>query len=176
MNATFLLPHSKMLSNQQREKSLLKRTKLEESWLFQRCWLMLKVWVKDLTKVSFQLNLNWHRELTSTLEVEGFFNLLFAHLFALHSSSSPELKQYIISLLKMLSSSSERLSVRYRMYVPVYLHLLEPFKKKKSHLVYQIYSMPSLDHLRYDFLFTNPYLRLQLHTMILTSWDLQRKT
>lgn len=52
----------------------------------------------------------------SDKEVEGFFNLLFAHLFALHSPSSPELKQYIISLLKVLSSSSDRLSIRYRIF------------------------------------------------------------
>jgi len=39
---------------------------------------------------------------------------LFAHMFALYSPSSPELKQYIISLLKVLSSSSDRLPIRYR--------------------------------------------------------------
>ena len=59
-------------------------------------------------------------------EVEGFFNLLFAHLFALYSPGSPELKQYIISLLKVLSSSSsDRLSIKYRMYALVYFHLLK---------------------------------------------------
>ena len=65
----------------------------------------------------YYLNLNRYKNLTNATEVEGFFNLLFAHLFALYSPSSPELKQYIISLLKVLSSSSERLSIRYRMYV-----------------------------------------------------------
>ncbi|KAF8806297.1 PCI-domain-containing protein [Phlegmacium glaucopus] len=53
----------------------------------------------------------------SDKEVEGFFNLLFAHLFALYSPSSPELKQYITSLLKVLSSpssASDRISIRYR--------------------------------------------------------------
>ena len=70
--------------------------------------------------------------LINATEVEGFFNLLFAHLFALYSPSSPELKQYIISLLKVLSSSSERLSVRYRMFVLIFLIYLNSKKNPFS--------------------------------------------
>ncbi|KAF4619222.1 hypothetical protein D9613_004977 [Agrocybe pediades] len=48
-------------------------------------------------------------------EVEGFYNLIFAHIFTLHPSESPEAKQYINYLLKTVSSSpSERVSVKYR--------------------------------------------------------------
>ncbi|KAF9534129.1 hypothetical protein CPB83DRAFT_843726 [Crepidotus variabilis] len=48
-------------------------------------------------------------------EAEGFFNLLFAHLFALHPAKSPEAKGYLETLLKTLSASpSDRLAVRCR--------------------------------------------------------------
>ncbi|KAF9481875.1 PCI domain-containing protein [Pholiota conissans] len=48
-------------------------------------------------------------------EIEGFYNLLFAHTFSLYPPTSPEAKQYITNLLKTISSSpSERLSVKYR--------------------------------------------------------------
>ncbi|TFK43819.1 hypothetical protein BDQ12DRAFT_643487 [Crucibulum laeve] len=51
----------------------------------------------------------------SEKEIEGFFNLLFAHLFSLHTSDSPEAKQYLISLLQTISSSpSDRVSIKYR--------------------------------------------------------------
>jgi translation initiation factor 3 subunit M len=51
-------------------------------------------------------------------EIEGFYNLLFAHTFSLYPPTSPEAKQYITNLLKTISASpSERLSVKYRMYV-----------------------------------------------------------
>jgi hypothetical protein len=86
---------------------------------------MLKAWVTDLIKVS--LFHEFEYKTNNATEIEGFFNLLFAHLFALYSPGSPELKQYIISLLKVLSSSSERLSIRYRMYVlKLFFHLLKP--------------------------------------------------
>ncbi len=51
-------------------------------------------------------------------EIEGFYNLLFAHIFSLYPPTSPEAKQYLTILLKTISSSpSERLSVKYRMCV-----------------------------------------------------------
>ncbi|KAF8165632.1 hypothetical protein B0H34DRAFT_671432 [Crassisporium funariophilum] len=50
----------------------------------------------------------------SDKEIEGFFNLLFAHLLALYPSTSPELKQYLNTLLKTISASSDRLSIKYR--------------------------------------------------------------
>jgi len=60
---------------------------------------------------------------------------LFAHLFALYSPSSPELKQYIVSLLKVLSSSSERLSIRYRIFQNLFNTI--PRKSPLRLLVYQ---------------------------------------
>ncbi|KAF8969390.1 hypothetical protein BDZ97DRAFT_240477 [Flammula alnicola] len=51
----------------------------------------------------------------SDKEIEGFYNLLFAHIFSLYPSTSPEAEQYLTTLLKTISSSpSERLSVKYR--------------------------------------------------------------
>ncbi|KAF8914261.1 hypothetical protein CPB84DRAFT_1721203 [Gymnopilus junonius] len=51
----------------------------------------------------------------SDKEIEGFFNLLFAHIFALYPADSTEVKQYLSTLLRSISSSStDRLSVKYR--------------------------------------------------------------
>ncbi|KAF5321762.1 hypothetical protein D9619_000587 [Psilocybe cf. subviscida] len=51
----------------------------------------------------------------SDKEVEGFYNLIFAHIFNLYPASSPEAKQYVTALLKVISTStSDRLSVKYR--------------------------------------------------------------
>ena len=51
-------------------------------------------------------------------EAEGFFNLLFAHIFSVHPATSPEAKDYINSLLKAIcSSSAEQATVKYRMSV-----------------------------------------------------------
>jgi len=50
-------------------------------------------------------------------ETEGFFNLLFAHLFSLHTIGSPELDKYLGELLNVLSSSlTDRLPIRFRVY------------------------------------------------------------
>lgn len=55
-------------------------------------------------------------QLTFVAEVEGFFNLLYAHLFALYPPDSSEAKTYLTTLLQTLSSSpSDRLSIKYRM-------------------------------------------------------------
>ena len=51
-------------------------------------------------------------------EIEGFFNLLYSHLFALHPTDSSETAQYLTSLLQTISSSpSEQAAIKYRMYV-----------------------------------------------------------
>lgn len=49
-------------------------------------------------------------------EVEGFFNLLYAHLFALYPPDSSEAKTYLTNLLQttLSSSPSDRLSIKYR--------------------------------------------------------------
>ncbi|KAF9464796.1 hypothetical protein BDZ94DRAFT_1307517 [Collybia nuda] len=47
-------------------------------------------------------------------EIEGFFNLIYSHLFTLHAPETPEAKQYLTSLLDTISSaSSERPSIKY---------------------------------------------------------------
>ncbi|PPQ92379.1 hypothetical protein CVT25_008729 [Psilocybe cyanescens] len=51
----------------------------------------------------------------SDKEIKGFFNLVFAHIFSLYHSNSPEVRQYLGTILKTISTSpSERLSVKYR--------------------------------------------------------------
>ncbi|KAH9482943.1 Eukaryotic translation initiation factor 3 subunit M [Psilocybe cubensis] len=51
----------------------------------------------------------------SDKEIEGFFNLVFAHIFSLYPFDSPEVKQYLDAILNTISGSpSERLSVKYR--------------------------------------------------------------
>ncbi|KAK7049708.1 hypothetical protein VNI00_005739 [Paramarasmius palmivorus] len=48
-------------------------------------------------------------------EIEGFFNLIYAHLLTLYPSTSPEAKQHIESLLKAISAASpEQTSIQYR--------------------------------------------------------------
>ncbi|KAH6914777.1 PCI domain-containing protein [Coprinopsis sp. MPI-PUGE-AT-0042] len=47
-------------------------------------------------------------------EAEGFFNLLYAHLLSLFPSGTPELKEIVANLLQTVSSSSDRLSSKYR--------------------------------------------------------------
>ncbi|PPQ68277.1 hypothetical protein CVT26_006193 [Gymnopilus dilepis] len=47
-------------------------------------------------------------------EIEGFFNLLFAHVFSLYPADSPEVRKYLSYLLKTISSSPDRLAVKYR--------------------------------------------------------------
>ncbi|KAJ3807992.1 PCI domain-containing protein [Lentinula aff. lateritia] len=48
-------------------------------------------------------------------EIEGFFNLIYAHLFSLFSPSSQEAKQHTDTLLKVISSSpAEQTSIKYR--------------------------------------------------------------
>ncbi|KAJ3980007.1 PCI domain-containing protein [Lentinula detonsa] len=48
-------------------------------------------------------------------EIEGFFNLIYAHLFSLFSPSSPEAKQLTDTLLKVISSApSDQTSIKYR--------------------------------------------------------------
>ncbi|KAJ3783178.1 PCI domain-containing protein [Lentinula aff. detonsa] len=48
-------------------------------------------------------------------EIEGFFNLIYTHLFSLFSPSSPEAKQLTDTLLKVISSApSDQTSIKYR--------------------------------------------------------------
>jgi hypothetical protein len=52
-------------------------------------------------------------------EIEGFFNLIYAHLFSLYSPDSAETKQYVAGLVQTISAaSSEQTPIKYRLYVP----------------------------------------------------------
>ncbi|KAH7923661.1 hypothetical protein BV22DRAFT_1113278 [Leucogyrophana mollusca] len=51
----------------------------------------------------------------SELEIEGFFNLLYSHLFTLWPADSPETTHHVTSLLEIISASpSEHSEVKYR--------------------------------------------------------------
>ena len=57
-------------------------------------------------------------------EIEGFFNLLYAHLLTLWPIDSPETKSRVTSLLPIITSSTtESAAAKYRMYVPPSLSL-----------------------------------------------------
>ena len=48
-------------------------------------------------------------------EIEGFFNLIYSHLFTFHPPGTPEAKEYLTSLLHTISSTpSDRSSIKYR--------------------------------------------------------------
>ncbi|KAJ7167617.1 hypothetical protein C8R46DRAFT_1093603 [Mycena filopes] len=52
----------------------------------------------------------------SEKEIEGFFNLIYAHLFSLYSPDSPETKQSVATLVQTISSApSEQTSIKYRL-------------------------------------------------------------
>lgn len=51
------------------------------------------------------------------IEIEGFFNLIFSHLFALYSSDASLLKTTLDDLLNTIASApSSHTTVKYRMY------------------------------------------------------------
>lgn len=50
------------------------------------------------------------------IDIEGFFNLLYAHLFDLYPPGSPELQDFLAKLLQAISSApSEQTFIRYRL-------------------------------------------------------------
>ncbi|KAJ7437096.1 hypothetical protein B0H11DRAFT_1754064 [Mycena galericulata] len=52
----------------------------------------------------------------SEKEIEGFFNLIYSHLFSLYAADSPETKQFVAGLIQTISSApSEQTSIRYRL-------------------------------------------------------------
>ncbi|KAJ6616235.1 PCI domain-containing protein [Mycena sp. CBHHK59/15] len=52
----------------------------------------------------------------SEKEMEGFFNLIYSHLFSLYPADSPETNQFVTGLLQTISSSpSEQISIKYRL-------------------------------------------------------------
>jgi translation initiation factor 3 subunit M len=53
-------------------------------------------------------------------EVEGFFNLLYAHLFSLYPSSSSDAKEVLNGLLTSISATpADRLPIAYRVCVSI---------------------------------------------------------
>lgn len=51
-----------------------------------------------------------------TLEIEGFFNLLFAHIFNRFAIDSDEIKLHVDTLLKAIVSSKGKFTIKYRLY------------------------------------------------------------
>ena len=50
--------------------------------------------------------------------MEGFFNMIFSHLLSLYPSDSPELKEYLSTLLSIISTASpSQTPIKYRMHV-----------------------------------------------------------
>lgn len=63
---------------------------------------------------AFQLGRNIFSD--DVLEIEGFFNLLTAHLFSLYTTDSEELSSLVASLQNAATSaSSEQRPITYRM-------------------------------------------------------------
>lgn len=50
-----------------------------------------------------------------TPEIEGFFNLLFAHLFSLFPIHSNEIKAHVDTLIKAIASSKSQFPTKYRL-------------------------------------------------------------
>lgn len=81
-------------------------------WLWERCTSLLCISRIEANRQS---------------EIEGFFNLLYSHLFALYPAHSPEAKQYLTVLLQTISTSpSEQAPIKYRMYEQS-LHIYHSF-------------------------------------------------
>ena len=50
-------------------------------------------------------------------EIEGFFNLVYSHLFTLFAVDAPETKKILTGLLQTIATSSDHVSIQYRLYV-----------------------------------------------------------
>ena len=89
--------------------------------------------------------------------------MLFAHIFSLYPPSSAEVKKYLITLLKIISSSpSERLSVKYRMCVVLFF-LCSLCQDSISYYfvpVFQISSTPYLGTPHCVSLYIKPFFKL----------------
>lgn len=115
-------------------------------------------------------------------EVEGFYNLMFAHIFNLYPASSPEARQYVTALLKVISTStSDRLSVKYRMYVfciaPNFPRAIVLKRATSSrHAVCPIYSTASPGHPHYVSLSTKRFSKSRPRRITSRSWDLPSPT
>ena len=59
-----------------------------------------------------------------TTEIEGFFNLLYAHILDLWPVDSPETKKHVTDLLPIITSASAESAIKYRMYVFRFWYLL----------------------------------------------------
>lgn len=78
-------------------------------------WVMVR---KKVLRFPFHL---WQNHWKCAIEIEGFFNLIFAQLFSLFSPSSQEVIKHADVLLKVISSApSDQHSIKYKMYIFVY--------------------------------------------------------
>ena len=66
--------------------------------------------------IFFSSMLLSHRHLAT--EIEGFFNLLYAHLLNLWPTDSPETKKYVTGLLPIVTSATAESAIKYRVCVP----------------------------------------------------------
>lgn len=76
----------------------------------------------------------------SPVEIEGFFNLLFAHFLSLFPIDAPETKERLLKLVQLITSSPDHSAAKYRMYVQQIIPLIQ----SDSVLAFQTSSMLSL--------------------------------
>lgn len=76
-------------------------------------------WARALSAVRSRIFLIPRRPLTPSCatEIEGFFNLLYAHLLTLWPTDSPETKNRLSALLPTITSSTTESAAKYRMCV-----------------------------------------------------------
>jgi hypothetical protein len=90
-------------------------------------------------------------------EIEGFFNLLYAHLFALYPADAPETRQRLQTLLQVVAASpSENVAIKYRMYAPLAVIAFASRLKPVS-LASRTYLMPYHENVHFEYLYSRPY-------------------
>jgi len=77
-------------------------------------------WARARSAVASQLHFFLFSAVFSPVlgtEIEGFFNLLYAHLLSLWPVDSSETKNRVSNLLRIITSSTVESATKYRMYV-----------------------------------------------------------
>ena len=89
-------------------------------------------------------------------EAEGFFNLVYSHLFTLFPPESPSQKQYLYELLKVISTSpSENTPLKYRLCVKYASYLSWSYHYLLQDC--QICTTPYQERRLFDCLFMSPF-------------------
>jgi translation initiation factor 3 subunit M len=112
--ASFIRPFQDALKTEESSKPLE-----EDQGRRQAIFLMVLAQVKGVgdgsDKGKCYMPVICHHSLHLGTEIEGFFNLLFAHLLSLYPIDSPEIRQHLVTLLPVISSSTtENATVKYR--------------------------------------------------------------